>query len=207
MSFNRHFVQIPVGFIFVINDVNKRSAINLFLSQTDHTGTQVFNTSPLQYYNKMYNVSSNHNPISVEKPPRRSPWAASVESNPTCVQTFPLEITFTDDLPNGPYGEITSARGELYVMHGTNYETVAEVLDATWMKYCKRDLNKYSDTRMDRRKRDIDTMNVENYRVIFIEFKGGICVPGQTVASGSHTCSVGRVLTLLPPSVGCCTIA
>jgi hypothetical protein len=157
----------------------------------------------------MHNVSSNHNPISAEKPPPRSPWAASVNSNPTCVQTFPLEIFVTDDLPNGPYGEITPARGELHVMPGADYETVAVVLDATWMKYCKRDLNKYSTTysRKDRRERDMATLNVPNYRVIFIEFKGGICAPEQKVAPGSHTCSVGRVLTLRPPSEGCCIIA
>ena len=163
--------------------------------------------SALYYNTTMHNVSSNHNPISVEKPPRRSPWAASVTSNPTCVQTFPLEIFVTDDLPNGPYGEINLPRVKLYVMHGANYETVAEVLDATWMNFCKRDLNKYSNSRHERRLRLHATMNVPNYRVIFIEFKGGMCVPEQKVAPGSHTCSIGRVLTLQPPSDCCCTIA
>mmetsp|Transcript_4670 Transcript_4670/g.5206 ORF Transcript_4670/g.5206 Transcript_4670/m.5206 type:complete len:103 (-) Transcript_4670:248-556(-) len=50
---------------------------------------------------------------------------------------FPItfELVFTDDLPNGPYGELSgTGGGKLYVPPGSTYNDVAGALLAAWIK-------------------------------------------------------------------------
>jgi hypothetical protein len=43
-------------------------------------------------------------------------------------------VLITDDLPNGPYGELPGMAGKLNVAPGSSYDTVAGALTAAWTR-------------------------------------------------------------------------
>ena len=45
-----------------------------------------------------------------------------------------FELVLTDELPNGPYGEISMLGGKVYVAPGSSYDDVAAPLIAAWIK-------------------------------------------------------------------------
>ena len=46
--------------------------------------------------------------------------------------TAKVEIVITDDLPNGPYGEMAGMGGKLYIGEQSNYTDFANALIAAW---------------------------------------------------------------------------
>ena len=108
-----------------------------------------------------------------------------------------FELVLTDDLPNGPYGELAGMSGKLYVSPGMTYDAVAGALIAAWIK-SRGDMMKMTQTKMGG-----GTIK-EDWKVISIEYKGGnVDANGQAVA-GNHNAKLGITQTA---STNCCVVS
>ena len=106
-----------------------------------------------------------------------------------------FELVLTDDLPNGPYGEIAGMSGKLYVSPGMTYDAVAGALIAAWIK-SRGDMMKMTQTH--------GHTYTEDWKVVSIEYKGGnVDANGQAVA-GNHSAKMGLIQNITHP---CCVVS
>jgi hypothetical protein len=111
-----------------------------------------------------------------------------------------FELVLTEDLPNGPYGEISAMSGKLYVPPGSTYDEVAGALIAAWIK-SRGDMMNMNVKGIG----GMGTSYTEDWRVVNIEYKGGNVDQAAQAAAGMHNSKLGITQKTAPPSA-CCVI-
>lgn len=129
------------------------------------------------------------------------PTGAAIQSQ------FPVsfELVLTDELPNGPYGEMgITGVGKLFCKPDSTYNDVAVALKAAWIK--ARGSMMQMNTSAGPMAMGIGGQYSEDWWVVSIEYKGGIVAAEQQASAGTHTGNLGLVQTSKMTG-GCCTIA
>ena len=132
-------------------------------------------------------------------------WTAI--SGPMGSMPVTFELVFTDDLPNGSYGEISGIGGKLYVTPGSTYNDVAGALIAAWVKSRGNMMN--MDTSVAGggfMGEDVQSNYSENWKVGGIDYKGGPVTATAPAVAGSHNAKLVIEQTIAIPSP-CCVIA
>jgi hypothetical protein len=113
--------------------------------------------------------------------------------------SFPVsfELVLTDDLPNGPYGEMAGMGGKLYVSPGSNYDAVAGALITAWIK------SRGDMSNMTFSQGQAKSTYHEDWRVKSIEYKGGDVDKEAHAIAGTHNAKLGIIQTIDQPDLGC----
>ena len=109
-----------------------------------------------------------------------------------------FELFLTDDLPNGPYGEMAGMGGKLYVSPGMTYNEVAGALIAAWVKTRGSMANMQLG-------RGVKTTITEEWKVASIEYKGGNVAENAPAVAGNHTAKMGLIQNF--STGGCCVVS
>ena len=112
-----------------------------------------------------------------------------------------FELILTDDLPNGPYGEMgITGSGKVYVAPGSSYDDVAVALIAAWIKSrgSMMQVNVVG-------KGGARTSYSEEWTIVSLEYKGGTCTAFLQAEAGMHTVNLGLVQNMTP-GLACCLI-
>jgi len=128
-------------------------------------------------------------PVGEAKPVTR--WGGLVPVGGQTISQIPVsfELVLTDDLPNGPYGEISPVGGKLYVKPGSTNDDVAVALIASWTKFRGSMMNMQSLGRFGGRAGEYR----EQWTVVSLEYKGGKCTPEEEALAGMHTAHLSLV--------------
>lgn len=129
----------------------------------------------------------------------RTSWLGSTGVSTTLPIT--VKVVLTDDLPNGPYGEIgITGTGKIFVPVSCTYNDVANATLAAFIK-SRGSMMKVETSQWG----SVGTgLYSEEWRIVNIEFKGGAADPAQQASAGSHVVTMGL---LQKAGLGpCCTI-
>jgi hypothetical protein len=135
----------------------------------------------------------------------------SQQSGPAGSMPVSFELVLTDDLPNGPYGEISPmGGGKLYVTPGSTYNDVAGALLAAWEKSRGNMMNmNISQAAMPGfgGEAGVKSSYSEDWKVNSMEYKGGSVDQGGQAAAGTHNAQLGITQTVsMAPDAGCCVL-
>ena len=133
-------------------------------------------------------------------------WSESMSSSTSMAISF--ELVLTDDLPNGPYGEV-GAMGlgaKIYVYPYATYNDVAGTLIKTWEK-SRGDMMSMQMNHMTAlgNERTMATYK-EDWRVVSIDYKGGDVDQRDSSVAGTHNTKLAITQTVAPAAVSCCVI-
>jgi hypothetical protein len=103
---------------------------------------------------------------------------ASALSKPNFEAT--IEIIFENNLPNGPYGEMSGMGGKIYVPPSSYYSDVETAILDAWKK------SRGSMANM----RGRGGTYTEDWKVVKIEYKGGAVSPTDISTEGPHNVSL-----------------
>ena len=141
-------------------------------------------------------------------------WTAI--SGPMGSMPVTFELVFTDDLPNGSYGEISGMGGKLYVTPGSTYNDVAGALLAAWEKSRGSMMNMNTSVPGHQspvfgREAGMNSSYSEDWKVNSMEYKGGSVDQGGQAAAGTHNAQLGITQTIsaayvAPAAAGCCVL-
>ena len=126
-------------------------------------------------------------------------WGAKTSS----VLPGTFELVLTDDLPNGPYGEMgMTGSGKVYVKPDPTYNDVAEALIAAW----KKSRGSMMQMHMKGQGSVASSTYTEEWTIVSLEYKGGTVSPEQTASAGNHTVNLGLVQDVSLNTPACCVI-
>jgi hypothetical protein len=132
---------------------------------------------------------------------QESVWDTSMSNSSSMPVSF--ELVLTDDLRNGPYGEIGPMAGKLYVAPGSNYDAVAAALQAAWIKSRGDMMNMaFSQKNVFGGKAGGSTYH-EDWRVCSIDYKGGSVAKEAQAVAGTHNAKLGITQTVALDDGGC----
>ena len=141
-------------------------------------------------------------------------WGTQMSATgPAASMPVSFELVLTDDLPNGPYGEISPMGGKLYVAPGSTYNDVAGALLAAWEKSRGKMMNMNTSQGAIAGfggEPGVKSSYSEDWKVNSMEYKGGSVDQGGQAAAGTHNAQLGitqtQNLSMAPAAAGCCVL-
>lgn len=120
--------------------------------------------------------------------------------------TFPVscDVLFDNELPNGSYGEMSMTGGmKLHVPSGIDYTAVGTAAVDAWIKSRGSMMN----MNVNRNFPGAGASNYkEDWRIVSIEYKGGMVNATDLAKEGMHNFTLGLVQTVTAPQVACCVV-
>ena len=140
----------------------------------------------------MINPAANASCIDV----RENFWTDEFSTSAQMSLPISFELILTEDLPNGPYGEVAGSGGKLYVAPGSMYNDVAGAACKAWIK--SRGSMIFMNTSVEGQFGVPDTKSSysEDWRVKGIEFKGGPVDKDGKAVAGVHTVHMACIQTV-----------